>query len=53
MPLMTLKSVVFPAPFGPMTLTISPSPTLKLTSLSARKPPKERLTPSISSSALR
>src|SRR5262245_41165131 len=41
-PFSTLKSVVLPAPFGPMIPTISPSATAKLTSLTAFRPPKLR-----------
>src|SRR5262249_39012251 len=43
-PVMRLKTVVFPAPLGPMRKTISPSSTWKLTSLVARSPPKRLLT---------
>src|SRR5690242_12965593 len=46
---MMLKRVVFPAPFGPMTPVISPSPTLKETSSRAVTPPKTCLTPRTSS----
>src|ERR1700730_12660133 len=35
-----LKSVVFPAPFGPMMPTISPEPTVRSTAWSATTPPK-------------
>ena len=38
--LMQLKMVVFPEPFGPMSPKISPFSTLKLTSLTAIRPPK-------------
>src|SRR5262245_46020679 len=41
---MRLKSVVLPAPFGPMIPTISPAPTANDTSVSARKPPNRLLT---------
>src|SRR6266536_1007810 len=41
---MTLKSVVLPAPFGPMMPTRSPSPTSKLTSRTAVRPPKRLVT---------
>src|SRR5438552_3480102 len=34
-----LKNVVFPAPFGPMRLTIEPSGTVKSTSFTAVRPP--------------
>src|SRR5919199_4199801 len=37
---MSLKRVLLPAPFGPMTARISPSSTSKLTSLTASRPPK-------------
>ena len=50
-PFSTLNSVVLPAPFGPMMPRISPSPTEKLTSLTARKPPKERDSPSTRSNS--
>src|SRR5262252_3613277 len=43
-PVMRLKTVVFPAPFGPMRKTISPSSTWKLTSFVASSPPKRLLT---------
>lgn len=39
-PLTRLNSVVFPDPFGPMMPRISPSSTVKLTSLTAATPPK-------------
>ena len=45
-PFSTLNSVVLPAPFGPMMPRISPSATEKLTSLTARSPPKARDSPS-------
>ena len=45
-PLITLKRVVFPAPFGPMTTKRSPVPTLKETRLSAWTPPKSLDRPS-------
>src|SRR5271157_841333 len=41
MPVMRLKSVVFPAPFGPMTATISPSATSRLAPFTALKPPND------------
>jgi hypothetical protein len=50
--LIRLKSVVFPAPFGPIRLQICPASTLKLTSLTAVKPPKRLETPTMSRSAL-
>src|SRR5215470_11253784 len=40
---MRLKLVVLPAPFGPMSATVSPSFTEKLTSWTARSPPKRLL----------
>jgi hypothetical protein len=43
--------VVFPAPFGPISEKISPSPTSKLTSLSAARPPNESDSASTLSSA--
>src|SRR5512144_149925 len=43
-PVMRLKTVVFPAPLGPIKKTISPSSTWKLTSLVASRPPKRLLT---------
>src|SRR3954470_19423597 len=49
---MTLKQVVFPAPFGPMRPRISPSWMWKLTSSSAVRPPKRSVTASTSSSFL-
>jgi hypothetical protein len=50
--LIRLKSVVLPAPFGPIRLQIWPASTLKLTSLTAVRPPKRLETPTISRSAL-
>src|SRR4249919_2931188 len=44
-PQMTLKSVVFPAPFGPRIARRSPWTTSMSTSSTARSPPKRRLTP--------
>ena len=41
---MRLKTVVFPAPLGPMRNTISPSSTWKLTSLVASSPPNRLFT---------
>src|SRR5262244_2154518 len=49
-PFSTLKSVVLPAPFGPMIPRISPSAIEKLTSLTAFKPPNVRDTFSTSRS---
>src|SRR5580658_6342128 len=40
---MRLKLVVFPAPFGPMSATVSPSFTAKPRSCTARSPPNRRL----------
>src|SRR6266571_4390155 len=40
---MTLKSVVLPAPFGPISATSSPASTLKDTRSSATTPPKRTL----------
>jgi hypothetical protein len=36
----SLNSVLLPAPFGPITARISPSETSKLTALTATSPPK-------------
>src|SRR6266568_3939125 len=41
-----LRSVVFPAPFGPMSPCTSPAPTAKVAPSTARTPPKARETPS-------
>src|SRR5262250_948593 len=49
-PFNTLKSVVLPAPFGPMIPRIPPSAIEKLTSLTAFKPPNMRDTSSTSRS---
>src|SRR5579883_528158 len=49
-PATQLKKVDLPAPFGPIRPTISPAATVRLASLSARKPPKARLTFCASSS---
>ncbi len=38
-PLMASRSVVFPAPLGPMSATMLPSATSKLTSSTATTPP--------------
>src|SRR3569832_717148 len=43
MRLMRLKTVVFPAPFGPMSVNTSPRRTSKVTSLTASTPPKRTL----------
>ena len=47
-PQMTLNSVVFPAPLGPMTPTTSPGATVSETSSSAVRPPKRTVRPSTS-----
>ena len=44
-PLMRLKNVVLPAPFGPITARSSPGSTAKETSLIATRLPKARVTP--------
>jgi hypothetical protein len=49
-PLMALNSVVFPAPFGPITARRSPSPSASETPSTARSAPKRTLT-SVSASA--
>src|ERR1700722_14998159 len=49
-PAMQLKNVDLPAPFGPISPTISPASTARSASLNARKPPKARLTSCASSS---
>jgi hypothetical protein len=43
-PVMTSKRADFPAPFGPMTPTISPAATAKLMSALATTPPKRFVT---------
>src|SRR5574340_1434470 len=48
---MQLKSVVLPAPFGPMSPQIAPGATEKLTSSSAVTPPKRIVRPATRSSA--
>jgi hypothetical protein len=40
-PVITLKSVVFPAPLGPMIALIIPELTVKLRPFKARTPPKD------------
>src|SRR3954452_18185959 len=45
---MQLKIVVLPAPLGPISPTISNSPTLTMTSRSACRPPKRMLTSRVS-----
>jgi hypothetical protein len=44
-PLTMLKNVVFPAPFGPMRLTMDASGMSKSTALTARRPPKVLVIP--------
>jgi hypothetical protein len=44
MPVTRLKSVVLPAPFGPITLTISPSRTSRSSVLMHCRPPNALLT---------
>src|SRR5665213_589437 len=46
-PVMQLKNVLLPAPFGPMTARISPAPSSKSTALSAAKPPNRPVSLSI------
>jgi hypothetical protein len=46
---MTLRTVVLPAPFGPMTLVIWPGCAAKLRLVAAFIPPKAMLTPDTSS----
>src|ERR687886_835007 len=46
---MTLKSVVLPAPFGPITLTISPLFTVRSRSWRTVRPPNASVTPLSSS----
>src|SRR3954447_23172859 len=48
-PVIRLNSVDLPAPFGPITAAICPVSTLRLTSLTARKPAKDFDSPTISS----
>src|SRR5215471_5189401 len=48
---MRLKLVVLPAPFGPMSATVSPSFTEKLTSWTARRPPNRLLKPLMTSAS--
>src|SRR5579871_5469362 len=50
-PVMTLNSVVFPAPFGPIRPVTRPGSTLTLVSESARTPPNRTTTFSVSRSA--
>src|SRR5258708_7597304 len=48
---MRLKLVVLPAPFGPISATVSFSCTVKLTSWTARSPPNRLLRPRITSAS--
>src|SRR6266436_6539920 len=48
-----LKNVVFPAPFGPIRLTIEPSGTVKSTSSTATRPPNSFRSSSVWSSTSR
>ena len=50
-PVRQLKNVLLPAPLGPMTARISPRCTSKLTLLSAVRPPKRMVRPSVRSMA--
>src|SRR5215469_6705723 len=50
MPAMTLNSVDLPAPLGPISPTISPALTSRLTSETATRPPKRLVRPRIESS---
>src|ERR1043166_9009063 len=52
-PVIRLNRVDLPAPFGPITAAIWPSGTARLTSLTARKPPKDLLKDRTSSIARR
>jgi hypothetical protein len=47
-PLTMLKKVVFPAPFGPMRLTMDLSGISKSTALTATRPPKALVIPRVS-----
>src|SRR3546814_3050073 len=49
---MVLKSVVLPAPFGPMSPVTVPGCTVSETSLTATCPPKRTLTPRVSRSGV-
>jgi len=51
-PEMRLKTVVLPAPFGPMSPTISPGRTSKVRSETAVRPPKDLVRPETSRSAI-
>src|SRR6185369_5766766 len=44
MPVIRLKSVLLPAPFGPIKAWIEPSSTFRLTSLTATRPPNRIVT---------
>ena len=46
-PVRQLKNVLLPAPFGPMIARISPRATSKSTPLSAARPPKRTVRPSV------
>src|SRR5579872_1120698 len=48
---MRLKLVVLPAPFGPISATVSFSFTVKLTSCTARNPPNRLLRPEMTSAS--
>src|ERR1700730_17840040 len=48
---MRLKLVVLPAPFGPISATVSFSFTVKLTSCTARRPPNRLLSPLMTSAS--
>src|SRR5437588_12524804 len=49
-PVMTLNSVVFPAPLGPIRPVIDPCSAVRVTSLKATTPPKRTVTSSASRS---
>ena len=51
-PVMTLKAVVFPAPFGPIKLVTPPHSTRKLMPASALTPPKRTAKSDTSSAAV-
>src|SRR5262249_18970779 len=52
MPLTQLSTLVLPAPFGPISASSSPAATASETRSSTVRPPKRRVRPSISSSAI-
>src|SRR5215472_550137 len=52
MPLTQLSTLVLPAPFGPMSANSSPAATASETRSSTVRPPKRRVRPSMSSSAI-